>query len=106
MQGRVREICARYEIADRMPRPILPDDPLAANKKIAEKLFLRAYGLTLDEANSYRVWAYRKAAWAIDEMGDDIESIYRRTGRKGLQSVKGVGKTLSTEIEGWLQRSL
>ena len=106
LQRRVREICARYEIADRMPRPIMPDDPLAANKKIAEKLFLRAYGLTLDEANSYRVWAYRKAAWAIDEMGDDIESIYRRTGRKGLQSVKGVGKSLSTEIEGWLQQSL
>jgi DNA repair photolyase len=99
---RVREICARHDIPDRMVRPILPADPLATNKRIAEELFLRAYDLTLEQASSYRLWAYRKAAWAIDEMEEDIESIYREHGAQGLQGIKGVGKSLSEEIERWL----
>jgi DNA repair photolyase len=100
---RVRDICMRHGIADRMSRPVLPDDPLRANKRLAEKLFLRAYDLFLEQAASYRQWAYRKAAWAIDEMEEDVEQLYRRRGRKGLQSIKGVGKKLAGEIEGWLQ---
>jgi len=100
---RVREICARHDIPDRMPRPMLPADPLATNKCIAEKLFLRAYDLTLEEGSSYRLWAYRKAAWAIDEMEENIESIYRQGGVNGLQSIKGVGKSLAREIVAWLQ---
>ncbi len=102
---RVREICVQHDIPDRMARPILPGDPLAINKRIGEKLFLRAYDLTLEEASSYRLWAYRKAAWAIEEMEEDIDSIYRREGVRGLQSIKGVGKSLAREIEGWLQPS-
>ncbi len=103
---RVREICARHDIPDRMARPILPGDPLAINKRVAEKLFLKAYDLTLEEARSYRLWAYRKAAWAIDELEEDIESIYRQGDVKSLQSIKGVGKSLAREIEEWLQAGL
>jgi DNA repair photolyase len=100
---RVREICTRHGIADRMSRPVLADDPLPANKRMAEKLFLRAYDLFLEQAASYRQWAYRRAAWAIDEMEEDVEELYRRGGRKGLQSIKGIGKKLAGEIEGWLR---
>jgi DNA repair photolyase len=100
---RAREICARHGIADRMSRPVLPGDPLSANKRIAERLFLRAYDLFLERAAGYRQWAYRKAAWAIDELEDDVQDLYRRQGRKGLQSIKGIGKTLALEIEGWLR---
>jgi hypothetical protein len=99
---RVREICTRYGIADRMSRPVVAGDPLAVNKRLAEKLFLRAYDLFLEQAASYRQWAYRKAAWAIGEMEEDVEGLYRRRGRKGLQSIKGIGKKLAAEIEGWL----
>jgi DNA repair photolyase len=100
---RVREICSRHGIADRMSRPVLHGDPLAANKRIAERLFLKAYDLFLDQAASYRQWAYRKAAWAVDEMEEDVAELYRRDGRKGLQSIKGIGKKLAGEIEGWLR---
>jgi DNA repair photolyase len=62
----VRELCARRGIADRMPR-YLGDGPLVGNKRAAEKLFLRAYDLELEEADERRIWAYRKAAWAVDE---------------------------------------
>jgi DNA repair photolyase len=100
---RVREVCLQRGIADRMSRPVLPDDPLGLNKSIAERLFLRTYDLFLEEARSYRQWAYRKAAWAVDEMEEDVGAIYREQGRKGLESIKGVGKRLSREIEDWLQ---
>ena len=100
---RVREVCLQHGIADRMSRPVLPDDPLGLNKSIAERLFLRTYDLFLEEARSYRQWAYRKAAWAVDEMEEDVGAIYRQQGRKGLESIKGVGKRLSREIEDWLQ---
>jgi DNA repair photolyase len=101
--GRVREICSRHGIADRMSRPVLPGDPLAVNKRIAEQLFLKAYDLFLEQAASYRQWAYRKAAWAVDEMEEDVSELYGREGRKGLQSLKGIGKKLAGEIEGWLR---
>jgi DNA repair photolyase len=100
---RAREICTRHGIADRMGRPVLPGDPLTMNKRIAEKLFLRAYDLFLEQAASYRQWAYRKAAWAIDEMEDDVADLYHREGRKGLQSIKGIGKRLALVIEAWLR---
>jgi DNA repair photolyase len=100
---RVREVCLKRSIADRMRRPILADDPLAVNKRIAEQLFLRAYDLQLEEANSYRQWAYRKAAWAVDEMEEDVGVVYQEQGRKGLEGIKGIGKRLAGEIESWLQ---
>jgi DNA repair photolyase len=103
MLRRVREVCMKWSIADRMRRPILADDPLALNKRIAEQLFLRAYDLQLEEAKVYRQWAYRKAAWAVDEMEDDVGAIYREQGRKGLEGIKGIGKRLSGEIERWME---
>ncbi|MGB9301127.1 MAG: radical SAM protein [Anaerolineae bacterium] len=100
---RIREACAESGIPDRMRRPLLAGDPLAGNKRIAEMLLLRAYDLLLEEAEGYRQWAYRKAAWAIDEMDTDVHAMYQQQGRKGLESIRGVGKTLAREIEGWLQ---
>jgi len=100
---RVREACLKLSIADRMRRPILADDPLATNKRIAERLFLRAYDLQLEEAKAYRQWAYRKAAWAVDEMEEDVGVIYREQGRKGLEGIKGIGRRLSGEIACWIQ---
>jgi len=98
----VRDICDQYGISDRMRRPILPDDPLRMNKRIAERLFLRAYDLLLEDAKSHRQWAYRKAAWAVDEMESDIGATFAEHGTKGLEGIRGVGSTLAAEIEGWL----
>jgi DNA repair photolyase len=103
LMRRVREVCAKAGISDRIRRPILAGDPLAENKRLAEQLFLRAYDLLLEEAGSFRQWAYRKAAWAIDEMDTDVHSVYQQQGRTGLESIKGVGKKLAGEMEGWLR---
>jgi DNA repair photolyase len=93
---RVREICARHGIADRMAR-YLPPGPLGENRAVAEKLFLRAYELELEEAASQRVWAYRKAAWTVDDWPVPLRSL------DNLQSLPGVGSSLAAQIQKWLR---
>lgn len=93
----VRELCTRYGLKDRMPRYIAPGS-LAVNKQIAERLFLKTYDLELEQAQSYRIWAYRKAAWTIDEWPESVAEIYQQHGVIGLQKLPGVGKGLAGEI--------
>ena len=95
----VREICAKVGIPDRMPRPVLPGEKRALNKQAAELLADRTYEMELDGAESTRVWPYRKAAWAIEELEQDIGLVYRQMGLKGLQSIQGVGPSIGKQIE-------
>jgi DNA polymerase/3'-5' exonuclease PolX len=57
----------------------------------------------LEEAQASRVWAYRKAAWAMDDLEQDVELVFRTMGRRGLESLKGVAPALAGEIETLLQ---
>jgi len=98
----VRELCARHGLLDRMPRHVAPG-PLAVNKRIAERLFLKTYDLELEEAKEYRIWAYRKAAWTVDEWPESIAGIYEAKGEAGLRELSGIGKSLSGQIAEWLQ---
>jgi DNA repair photolyase len=82
-----REICRRHGVPDRMLRPILPDDELAVNKRIAERLFLRAYEMELKGEAEHRIWAYRKAAWTVDELDESLVEIYEREGMSGLTAL-------------------
>ena len=97
----VRDLCARHGLRDRMPRYVVPG-PLAVNKRVAERLFLKAYHLELERAQSHRIWAYRKAGWAVDELQDSIAQIYDNRGEPGLRELPGVGKSLAGTIAGWL----
>ena len=98
----IRELCARHGLLDRMPRYIAPG-PLAVNKRIAEQLFLKTYDLELEQANNYRIWAYRKAAWTVDEWPESIAAMYQAEGEEGLRKLPAVGKSLAGEIAQWLQ---
>jgi DNA repair photolyase len=98
---RVRELCARHGLLDRMPRYVAPG-PLAVNKRIAERLFLKTYDLELEGAKDYRMWAYRKAAWAVDEWPESVAAIYQARGEAGLRELPGIGKSLAGRIAGWL----
>jgi len=95
----VAELCERYGISDRMPRPIIPGEKRAANKRIAEYLAVKTYRLELADAKGYRIWAYRKAAWALDDLPQDVLAIYERMGVKGLENIPNVGSKLAGEIE-------
>jgi DNA repair photolyase len=101
----VRELCARNGILDRMPRYVAPG-PLAINKRIAERLFLKTYDLELEMAAEYRIWAYRKAAWTVDEFGESISDLYEQRGLTGLQSLPAIGRSLAGHIGRWLEKEL
>jgi DNA repair photolyase len=98
----VREICDQHGLLDRMPRYIAPG-PRAINKRIAERLFLRTYDLELEGGSQYQIWAYRKAAWAVDEYQDNIADIFQAGGVSGLRELPGIGKSISAQIGKWLQ---
>ena len=99
---RVRELCLRFGIADRIPRPIIPGDKHALNKRIAERLANHAYSIEVDAGPAGLLWAYRKGAWAIEELEQDIGLVYRTMGLRGLQAIPGVDPTLAAEIAAWL----
>jgi DNA repair photolyase len=99
---RVREGCAKYGISDRIPRPIIPGDKHALNRRVVEWLANKVYTLELENASGYRVWTYRKVAWAVEDLEQDIGLVYRTLGHKGLQSIPNVGEKLGREIEAWL----
>jgi hypothetical protein len=98
----VRDLCARHGLLDRMPRYIAPG-PLAVNRRIAERLFLKTYDLELEQADDYRVWAYRKAAWTADEWQESLADLYLARGEAGLRELPSIGKSLATEIAGWIR---
>ena len=98
---KVRELCTKHGITDRMSRYVLPG-PNAVNKHIAAKLFMKTYDLELEMASNQRIWAYRRAAWIVDEMPENICSIHDSLGKKGLMALPGIGERLSGLIAAWL----
>lgn len=48
------------------------------------------------------MWAYRKAAWAVDELPESIRDLWAARGEAGLRGVPGIGIDLAREIAGWL----
>lgn len=101
----IRDLCSRHGILDRMPRYVGPG-PLAINKRIAERLFLKTYDLELEQAQSHRIWAYRKAAWGVDEWPESIAQLYLDRGCTGLMDIPGVGKGVAGTIASWLERDV
>ena len=101
--GRVlRELAERHGLADRMPRYIPQGD---INKRISELLFLKTYDLELELASSSRIWAYRRAAWTVDEMQGSIADLYAAKGEAGLRELPDIGSRLSDLIAHWLSNS-
>ena len=78
---------------------------LTANKRIAERLFLRTYDLELEQAEEHRIWAYRKAAWSVDEWPESIAALYEARAEAGLRELPGIGGSLAREIAGWLREN-
>jgi hypothetical protein len=103
---RIRELCQRYGISDPpdgVPRPIIPGDKRALNKRIVEALANQCYQMELENAPGQRIWAYRKAAWAIEDLEQDLGLIYRQMGRNGLERIENVGPRLAGVIEALIQ---
>jgi DNA repair photolyase len=100
---RLKELCEQYGISDRMPRPIIPGDKRTLNKRIVEALANQLYYMELQAEPSRRVWAYRKAAWSIEDLEPDVGVVYRQLGLKGLESIQNVGPSIARVIERYLK---
>jgi len=101
----LRELCARHGLLDRMPRHVA-DGPLALNKRIAERLFLKTFDLELEQASDQRIWAYRRAAWTVDEWPASIAELHRDRGEAGLLELPGIGPRLAELVSSWLRERL
>ncbi len=99
---RIRESCQQAGIHDRMPRPIIPGDKRTLNKRIVEALANQCYTWELEGESAHRIWDYRKAAWAIEDLPQDIGLVYQMMGLKGLQSIQDVGPALAPVVEALL----
>jgi hypothetical protein len=95
----IKELCRHKGISDRIPRPIIPGEKRALNKRIVEALADQLYTMELNDESPQRIWAYRKAAWAIEDLEQDIGLVYRTMGLKGLASIQNVGPLLAREVE-------
>lgn len=47
--------------------------------------------------------AYRKAAQMIENLGEDVEKIYERKGKGGLNEISGVGEAIADHIAEYLE---
>jgi putative hydrolase len=68
------------------------------NKIIAERLREAASLLEQQQANRFRVAAYRKAADTIESLLRDVSFIFRTEGFQGLTSLPGVGLQIGGSI--------
>jgi len=102
---RIHEYCQQAGISDRMPRPVIPGEKRSLNKRIVEQLAYKLYMLELENKNTSRIWAYRKAAWAVEDLEQDIGLVYRTMGAKGLASIPNISSQIVPEIETLLRSS-
>jgi DNA repair photolyase len=101
---RVSEACEKHGIRDRMSRPIVPGEKRALNKRVVELLADQLHEMELNAEPNHRLWAYRKAAWAIEDMAEEIGLVYRTMGLKGLQAIPDVGQ-MAPVVEGLLAKA-
>lgn len=102
---RIKELCEHHGISDRMPRPIIPGDKRAQNKRVVEALAKRLYYMELTGEANHQVWALRKAAWAIEDLEQDIGLVYRQMGRKGLEQIPNVNAQVAALVEALIQKA-
>lgn len=91
--------CVQEGISDRIPRPIIPGEKRELNKRIVEALAYKLHMLELENSNPSQIWAFRKAAWAVEDLEQDVSLVYRSLGSKGLESIPNISPTLAREIE-------
>jgi len=75
------------------------DAPAAANGLVADILRRTADKLTEQNANPFRINAYRRAAQTLDGLSEDLRDILDRDGRAGLVALPAIGQGLATTIE-------
>jgi DNA polymerase (family X) len=68
------------------------------NRRVAERLREAAELLEEQQANPFRVAAYRRAAETVAGLDDDVAALLEREGIEGLEALPGIGPTLASAI--------
>jgi hypothetical protein len=77
------------------PKPPLP---LAENERIAQWLRQMAELLHAQQANPFRVGAYRRAADTIERLQVSVRDVLADRGRDGLDELPGIGRGIASVI--------
>ena len=102
---KVKEICLKQCVDYRLRRPInIYPKSYRLNKKIAADFYLKAYELELQE-QKHKAWAYRKAAWTLDDLDNPIENIYSEKGLKGILELPSIGRSIAEKIVEYVTNS-
>ena len=72
------------------------------NHEIARKLREQATQLSRAGDNLYRVRAFRQAAMAVMAVPEDLAELVAAEGRKALERLPGIGKSLASTIVRYL----
>lgn len=73
------------------------------NKKLAEILKEMAKLLEI-EGVKFKPKAYLRAAQSIENLEKDLKEIYKKEGKKGLEKIPGVGKSIAEKIEEYFKK--
>jgi len=72
------------------------------NQQVA-KLFFEIADYLQAQNVSFKPWAWRKAAQAIEELQEDVADIYKKGGTKALEDIPGVGKSIASNLEEYIK---
>ncbi len=72
--------------------------PTSSNEMVAQKLREMAELLELQQADAYRVSAYRKAAAVVANLNQAIEELVRERGLRGVIELPGIGRSIGSAI--------
>jgi DNA polymerase/3'-5' exonuclease PolX len=73
-----------------------------SNQEIARKLREHATELARGGDNLYRVRAFRQAAMAVLALPEELSTLVAADGRRALERLPGIGKSLAGTIAGYL----
>ena len=77
-------------------------DGLDENRALARLLEKTAALLDAQNANPFRVQAYRHAARELHSLERPVRAIHEEGGREGLEAIPRIGESLARAIETWL----
>lgn len=69
-----------------------------SNGEVAQKLYTFADVLELQHV-AWKPRAYRRAAQAIEALSEDVEALWKREGKQGLEEIPCVGTAIASHIE-------
>jgi len=73
------------------------------SKKIA-KILYKIEELLNIKGVAFKPQAYHKAAHVLENLKQDVSEIYKKKGRKGLEEIQGIGKSIAKKIEEYIKK--